>query len=359
MDRSVAAVKGKTDDLTGLCNTRYNRDMRWSAPRGRSAAIIPGPARLSSRQPPEFRRGQLYVGTAEAAAALGVGVSTIKRWVNEGLLPAHRTPGGHRKLLVADVQRFALRRGAPQADLARLDPGAVAAAAGNLPRMLDALTEALRRGDTPAVRHIIHDAYRRARLPIETIADELISPAFARIGHGWAGGELDVLHEHRATQICKAVLFELKAEIDSAAARRRPVAIGGAPEKDHYILPSLLAQMALLDAGWQAINIGPNTPAASFIRGINEFQPKLVWISVSFVADDITLVRDLNRLFAHAQEQGAAMAIGGRALTPELRARICCTESCERLADLVEFAGTLYRRPMRPRRGRPPRNEPS
>ncbi len=53
------------------------------------------------------------VGIGEAARDLRVSASTIRRWTDGGRLASIRTPGGHRRILAADVGREARRRRPP------------------------------------------------------------------------------------------------------------------------------------------------------------------------------------------------------------------------------------------------------
>jgi hypothetical protein len=49
--------------------------------------------------------------------------------------------------------------------------------------------------------------------------------------------------------LCAAALYDLKDELEARAEVNRTVAVGGATEGDHYLLPTVLAQLVLLDAG--------------------------------------------------------------------------------------------------------------
>ena len=45
-----------------------------------------------------------WLSLGEAADTLGVHPSTVRSWADQGLLPAHRTPGGHRRFRKQDVE---------------------------------------------------------------------------------------------------------------------------------------------------------------------------------------------------------------------------------------------------------------
>lgn len=276
--------------------------------------------------------------------ALGISVSTVKRWVDSGVLPARKTAGGHRKLLVADVLRVAKQEQLPALHLDALLGGTLP----DRPRSEGAtnenevalLTDALSNGDRFRIRAVIWRAVEAQR-SIAAIADQLIAPAMTRLGHDWENGRIDVFHEHRATQFVLELLVELKAKLGLHVHRDGPMAVGGAPEGDFYSLGSLLGQMTLLENGWQAIQLGSNTPLWSFSRAIKELHPRLVWISASHLRDPVGFVEEMGDFCRNASEIGVAVVIGGRAITEAMRATLPCSLIGENLTQLADFAQTL------------------
>ncbi|MCC7205826.1 MAG: helix-turn-helix domain-containing protein [Anaerolineae bacterium] len=47
-----------------------------------------------------------WVGLSEAAKILGVHPATVRNWADRGHVPSQRTPGGHRRFRVADLQQW-------------------------------------------------------------------------------------------------------------------------------------------------------------------------------------------------------------------------------------------------------------
>jgi excisionase family DNA binding protein len=299
----------------------------------------------------DARSSSPYISTEAAAQALGVSVSTIKRWVDDQILPAHKTVGGHRKLLRAEVLALARQGDLPRRDLTALSISTNGAGL-NLEDLKAVLLDALLRGDAPEVHSIVARVHG-AGLSVEVVADQLISPVMAQVGHEWEMERVDVWREHRATQVCASALFALKDDVEARTEKNRPLAIGGGIPGDPYLLATLLAQIVLLDAGWNAVNLGPNTPMESFCKVVRELRPRLVWISASHLQDERAFVAGYREFYKVAESLGTAVAVGGQAMTQSLRASLPYTTHGDGLAHLAAFARDLHPRPKRPKRGRP------
>jgi excisionase family DNA binding protein len=293
-----------------------------------------------------------YISTVRAANSLGVSVSTVKRWVDEGILPAQKTVGGHRKLLRAEVLALARDGELPYRDLTVLSAASSGDERWDLQSISASLLEAVLGGDGLEASAIIRGAYRSGTA-IETLADQVIAPVMAQVGHGWETDRIEVWEEHRGTQVCAAALFALKDELQARAERNRPLAIGGTPEGDHYLLATLLAQLVLLDAGWEAVNLGPNLPLPSVIKAIRELRPRLLWLSASHLEDTARFIGEYRQLYRVAEKNGVAVAIGGQAIAQHIRSVIPYTTYGDGMNHLAAFARTLHPRPKPPRRGRP------
>jgi MerR family transcriptional regulator, light-induced transcriptional regulator len=289
-----------------------------------------------------------YVSTAQVSQALGVSVTTVKRWVDEGIL----TPGGHRKLLMADVIRLVREGNLPKADLTQLVPKkSVNQADPN--ELYKQVYDAIRKFDGELIRSLLHAGYN-AGIPIDVLGDRVISPAMAQLGHDWEAGKADVMKEHRVSQACVSAMYELRAVIRMNAEVDRPIAVGGAPEHDHYVLPTLLAKLTLLDSGWDAINLGPHTPFSAYEAAVNQLEPQILWLSVTHIENAEKFLSEYRKLYSLCQEKGIAVALGGRALVDSIRTRMQYTTFGDGLGQLASFARSMHRRPTRPKRGRPP-----
>lgn len=90
--------------------------------------------------------GDSLLTSSEVGQLLQVNASSVKKWVDEGLLEAFRTPGGHRRIRAVDLMSFLSRHGMPVPndlqDVGRkrvllLDDGGLAALARGLKRHND------------------------------------------------------------------------------------------------------------------------------------------------------------------------------------------------------------------------------
>jgi excisionase family DNA binding protein len=293
---------------------------------------------------------QRYLSTAEASKALGVSVSTVKRWVDDGILPAHKTAGGHRKLLVSDVVRLGRAGRLPNLDVSRLE----VLGGGALPREQEDLRslacKALESADGNSLRSVVMGAYQTG-LAIDRLFDEVILPAIQALVV--PGMPERSFRYQQALQECKGSLYELKSVLELRATQQCPLAVGGAGPSEQDPLMSLLIQLVLLDAGWDPVNLGPNTPFSSFRAALAELRPRLLWISFSQrVVDDAT-IEEFNEVSREAMARGVCVVLHGPGLTDSQRRLMSYTTYADRMEHVAALATTMHPVPKIPRRGRP------
>ncbi|MFO0952535.1 MAG: helix-turn-helix domain-containing protein [Isosphaeraceae bacterium] len=272
--------------------------------------------------------------TQQVAQALGVSVSTIKRWVDAGALRAIRTVGKHRLVSLAEALRFAREHSMPLTGLESLN----AAPTTESEDLVEPLVRALSQGDAALARSLMVRAH--ASTSVVDFADNLIRPVMTRIGHGWMVGSLEIYQEHQASQIVSSVLSELIASTPEPK-RGAPLAVGAGPEGDLYSLSLMLGELVLRELGWDVRNLGPNLPLSSLAGAVLEYRPKLAFLTVSNVSDTEKLCRDYKLFHQAAKAVDTAVVIGGRALGADLRARLNYASFGERMAHLAEFAMRL------------------
>ncbi len=248
----------------------------------------------------------------DLAEAIGVSESSIKRWVDGGLIAATKTAGGHRRIPINEAVRFLRER---QASL--VSPEAIGL--HDVASLLDAdlrdedpgptFFEYLRDGEADAARGLLLSLYLNGR-SVAQIVDGPLAFAMERMGELWQEKEEGIFLEHRATEVTISAVSRLRMIIPPRD-EDAPTAVGGAPTGDPYIIPSLCAAAVLESQGVHAVNLGADTPIHSLLLATQALKAQLVWLSVSVVQDREQLQQELASLSAALSEPRVPIIVGG------------------------------------------------
>ncbi len=281
-----------------------------------------------------------FFSPKEVALAMGVSESSLKRWVDKGLIRAEKTGGGHRRLELDAVLKFIREDGRRVAD-----PEAIGlpAGTGSSDRTEEgAVAEflrAVRDGDETAARRVVLESFLGG-MSVATICDAIMSPNFHRIGDLWRCGELEIYQERRACETCDRAIHELRRAIGTGPSEG-PIAMGGTLDGDPYTLASSMSELVLRDAGWRASSLGHMLPFETMRKAIEKDRPQLMWVSVTSIRDIDRFATNFNMLFETATVFGCALVVGGQALTTEIRQSLRYTTFCDNFRHLEAFARTI------------------
>ena len=275
------------------------------------------------------------VSPKQLAKAIGVSESSVKRWCDDSQLQATYTPGGHRRIKVAEALDFIRRSNHGLVDPRSIGlPVNLGKNSVEFSNASELLTAALIDGEEANCRRIILDLYLQ-NTPLETIFDQVLVPAFVQIGDKWGCGEVAIYQERSACLICNKLLISLEETIPSPATA--PLAIGGTLTGDFYEIPTQMVSLIGRQQGFQTKSLGANLPGSTILEAVEKFAPKWVWLSVSYIAEKNYFLTEVNQLWEKLSAQGVHLVLGGRALTTEMKSGISYTTCCDSMTDLANF----------------------
>ncbi len=245
----------------------------------------------------------IFLSPRQAARVLGSSESSLKRWVDAGNLTIRRTAGGHRRIPVAEVVRFARREGLTIQDADFLGRPPPAASRG----LTAAVTRALLGGDGETLRRLLLRAHLDG-LATTALVDGPLRLAMEKIGRLWLDDAEGIAREHHATILVMRAVEGLRG-VQPALSANAQVAIGGSPAGDPYLLPSMCAALVLQEAGWRTIDFGANTPDAILLAAAKRNRVTLVWRSYTGEFEPTAATKALIALCRHLAP--CRVAVGG------------------------------------------------
>jgi DNA-binding transcriptional MerR regulator len=278
--------------------------------------------------------GSLRIG--EFSRRVGVNPELLRAWESRyGLMRPLRSPGGFRLYTAADAARVErMRRG--------LDEGLSAAEAARAAiedeRPSDGLLEdaaarllaAVRRFDEAAAHAVLDEAL--VAFGLEPVVRGVVLPTLKQVGDGWERGEIDVSHEHFASNLIRGRLLALARFWGRGTG---PLALLACAPGETHDMTLLAFALVLRSHSWRILFLGADTPIATLAQAAETTRPELVVVS-SF---------DAGLLEARAAELGRL----GRTFQLALAGPGASEELCRRLGaryldgDLVAAADEVAR----------------
>ena len=235
--------------------------------------------------------------TAEAAQVIGVSVTSIKRWAEEGRITFVKTAGGHRRFELAALQGI-LERTQSKAEETEFSYWIQQMFNPNSYTLNAALLMA--RGKLGAWN---------------CVADEL-GTALQELGCLWAEGKISVVEERLASERLSRQLAKIADGLPVSFAN--PKCLLACVEGDEHTLGLTLAELTLREANWFSLWTGRKTPHAELVELAKNNEFDMLAISASSVSQDTAmLARNLRQLEEVCSLNKIPLIIGGSGSWPE------------------------------------------
>lgn len=300
------------------------------------------------------------------ARRTGLNRDVLRAWeVRYGAVVPERTPGGQRLYSDDDIERLRLIQHAlgagrrigqvatlPSEELARLvaeDERAERNTPGGRKRealsplsaegLLRECLDAVQAMDAPRLESTLSLA--AVTLQATELIDHVVTPLMIQIGDLWWADHLTPAHERLASSVVRRTLDEIRVKLQSGDG---PGLVVATPAGQHHEIGAMLAAATAAAAGWRAIYMGADLPAASIAKAAELTRARAVALSLIYPAGDAELaeeIRTLRRLLPTDVDVivGGQAAASYRAVLEEIGALwLSDTPALRSALDLVRVA---------------------
>lgn len=277
--------------------------------------------------------------TIDVARLCRVSDATVKRWEEAGILRSERTRGGHRRFRPEEVARFQREQGLGLKQTHGDE---------SVKRTANRTRENKIHSDSTFLRSLIEGGEEAAAnflitqhlegKPLTKIIDSSICPAMREVGELWHREEISVTQEHLATRTAIAAIYKLRNALPIPD-MKNSLAMCCAMEGDLHELPTILAQIAIENEGFEVINFGASTPLYCMADEVVQHAPDIVCISATVINDLERLTRDYKDFRERTANLKIPILLGGRVFKDEdLRRRFKSEFYARSFTDIAEFA---------------------
>ena len=151
--------------------------------------------------------------------------------------------------------------------------------AREIERVRDRYVRAVIKGDETEAAEAIQEAVSYEWRPA-TIYLEVLAKAMIKIGDMWHSGELNVAHEHQATQVTLRQASYLR-QFFLPERQTGLHAVVSAVERDGHVFGAMIFANLLAFDGWNVDFLGAGTPPEDLGKIVEERQPDLVALSAT------------------------------------------------------------------------------
>lgn len=258
-----------------------------------------------------------YFNSHDAAKILGVNVSTIKRWTDEGKLECIKSIGGHRKFMMDHFTEFL---GKNNKKVSKINVFPIESDSdleishhilkGNFEFLIDYLIEQAFLSHRGRVQYVMNGLYL-SQYPLYEIYDKLITHVLYKIGNEWESGVKSITEEHIATQTIRDSIVRLQGIIRIPKEKKGNALCLNLANELHDLALKMVDHILEIKA-FRVLFSGQITPVIKMEKVFEIFKPDRVYVS-STVVEDLNFTQlEFNEICNLSEQFNSSIYIGGK-----------------------------------------------